>query len=387
MLSQRESDLIAVGRITMIVGLIYHHLFKIPGSPFYPRDSFPFEGAQWPDAVNAFFHWATMAAVPALGLISGYLFFRSIGSGYAGLLVKRFRSTLVPMVLWCSVWLGFAFALTLISRHKGGFGWADYGFDDFSLMTLLNGIFGITRTPFAFQFWFVHDLVLTMLLSPVIGWLIRAAGGTALILLGILWFLELIPFPFFSGNVLFFFTIGAYLALHPRYSLEGLAAVAQRQVVIVGCLLTALILLRMFSGYFGVGGTYLRSEQALMAIRIAGVLFFLGIIYRAAADRSRITGLVALSQYSFFIFAFHFPTIEIVKSVARQIPLHSSTLGLFVGWLAVPLVTLLVCLLAARALKALNADLYGLMNGGRERAGRWRLVVAPRSSNPVLPVS
>ena len=46
---------------------------------------------------------------------------------------------------------------------------------------------GIDRKPWAFQFWFVHDLILTLLLSPAIDWLLRRFGGWFVAAILVVW--------------------------------------------------------------------------------------------------------------------------------------------------------------------------------------------------------
>ena len=91
-LTRHETDFIGSTRLLMICGLVFHHLFEIPGSTHSPRLSV--EGVEHfvPEFINAFFHMAFMTAVPLLSVISGFLFFNRSRLDYRTLFVRRLCS-------------------------------------------------------------------------------------------------------------------------------------------------------------------------------------------------------------------------------------------------------------------------------------------------------
>jgi len=90
------------------------------------------------------------------------------------------------------------FALFKVGQKYGLFGWMNYDFDKFTGLTLLNGIVGYDQNPFALQFWFVHDLILTLLLSPVVYHLLRTTKLWALPVMFAVWLTGYVP-PLFSA--------------------------------------------------------------------------------------------------------------------------------------------------------------------------------------------
>ena len=223
--NRHEQDFIAVARLLMICGLVWHHLFELPGSTHSPRTSMAGVDHFYPEFINSMSHMALMTAVPLLSVISGYLFFCRPTLDFSDLLLRRFHSVALPAWLWSALWLGLAYVLYATTGNSGYFAWADYGFDNITPLTVINGIFGLTREPFAFQFWFVHDLLLTLVLTPLIHGFLRLLQWKLLPIIGVLWLFIPEPPLFFSGNVPVFFTLGAWLTLPGS---PGLAPALQR---------------------------------------------------------------------------------------------------------------------------------------------------------------
>ena len=88
-LLKNESIFIAQMRIIMIMLLVFHHMFEVPGSGFYPRESLPLDGGSIANTINSFMHWLGMSAVPVLSIISGFLFFRNAPPDFKKLLGRR----------------------------------------------------------------------------------------------------------------------------------------------------------------------------------------------------------------------------------------------------------------------------------------------------------
>ena len=72
----------------------------------------------------------------------------------------------------------------------------------------VNAVLGINRMPISYQFWFIRDLMVLVLLTPVIDFLIRHAMTPFVVTLFMCWMLGVwgyIP----SSEAALFFTIGS----------------------------------------------------------------------------------------------------------------------------------------------------------------------------------
>lgn len=381
-LSRNEADFISVTRLLMICGLVFHHLFEIPGSTHSPRLSIDGVEHFVPEFINAFFHMAFMTAVPLLSVISGFLFFHRPHIDYRDLYVRRFHSVALPSWLWSAFWLGFAYLLFAMTGDR--FRWVNYGFDDPTAMTFVNGIFGATREPFAFQFWFVRDLLLTLALAPLIHLALRLLGWRLLPLIGIAWLLIPDPPLFFSGNVPVFFTIGAWLTLPQSPPLRSVLPKLCESRWLLCTVFAAALVCRVMSHLFGPLDAFLQGHAYLCLLRLLGALTVAALVYRLVTSAEATTRwLDRYSGCSFFIFAMHFPLIELVQELVVQVPGHATALGMFCSWLLVPLLTIVLSVMVALLFERHLPVLFGLLNGGRGSAGpqtRERRVAAPRGA-------
>lgn len=380
----KQSRFISAARFLMICGLVYHHLFEIPGSRNSPRMNLENAGHFIPEFINSFFHMAFMAAVPLLSVITGFLFFRKGSVDFPLQLKKRFFSVALPAWIWCALWLAFAYLVWLATGGNGVFAWANYNFETFGLREFTNGVFAVRQHPYAFQFWFVRDLILTLLISPFIYFLLKRMGW-ALVAAGfVIWFVLPRPPVFFSGNVPMFFTVGAWLALPGG---PGLQATLERLRTWAWLLVPAFLLAltaRIMSHLSGPLEAALASDTFLRLLRLLGVASFALLLWEMTWRDTRPGALlVRYGPYSFFVFAAHFPLIELLQIPVTWIPGHASAPGLFLSWLCIPLLTIAVIIVAAQALEKSLPALFGLLNGGRAIRETRRAEGSPRDGAAV----
>ncbi|WP_193161093.1 acyltransferase family protein [Microbulbifer hainanensis] len=365
-ISREESDFIALARIVMIIALVFHHVFTLPGSDFYPRHGIDPSTAHIADYLNSIVHWTAMAAVPCLSVISGYLFFRRQRVNYFELLHRRITTVVLPSIAWTSFWFFFAFLTHVWGENNGHFEWVDYDFDTIGPGLYLDGALGISRLPYAYQFWFVHDLVLTFALCPVIGWLTARAPWVLLMGLGLIWIFHVDIYPFFSPNVLLFFSVGA-VAATTRFDFDWALRVLRPFRWVIGLSFVALLLGRMFQDSHRV----LASYRYLCLLRGTGLLTFILLMSSLTLrDNLVLRVLRYLSPFSFFIFAFHFPTLGFIKDVIFKIPGFDSEIGMLVFFLVLPVSCVAISMVAALSLRWLSPSLFAFVNGGRADEGK-----------------
>ena len=162
-------------------------------------------------------------AVPLFFAISGYLFFLNTKNfnfkTYTEKLKRRSFTLLIPYLLWNLLAFGlyalkdlaaqqplhvpFSFALfwgchPLGTPHTNAFDW----------------VIGGTLAPVLEPFWFVRDLMLVVLVSPIIYWAIRHLHLASLLLFGAIYYLDLWPnYGGVSTIGLWYFTLGAWFSI------------------------------------------------------------------------------------------------------------------------------------------------------------------------------
>ena len=164
-------------------------------------------------------------AVPLFFFISGFLFFVGIEEfgrvEYWNKLIKRGRRLLVPYLFWGIFAIGIRYIQHLLGEDD-----IAYLFDGW-----LKWIYYIVWNPINYQLWFVRDLLIVVLLSPIIYFFIKRLNFLFVLVLGAGWLfwhknifaLFDLKYYILSGNVfdvlgfdfvsLFFFSFGAWFAL------------------------------------------------------------------------------------------------------------------------------------------------------------------------------
>lgn len=294
------------------------------------------------------------SAVPAFFLISGFLFFYKVESfgkkEYLARLKSRFRTLLIPYLFWNL--LSFAILNMVIKfpvldtlLHVNQFDGAD------SIVTCL-------RKPVDAQFWFLKDLMVLVVLSPVINWIVTRTRHLGIILIFIVWLCGFETFYSYSYGYrltsLFFFTAGAWCA----YNKGNLHWIGRDfKYIWILWLLVALLY------YFVPDGWW--NEWLKRTIIILGVLSYVAIaVY--VCERFRLNGGGLLAASSFFIYAAH---VRYLQSPARKILVAifhpSSDLGFIFVYFAHILLALVVGVLIYKLLSVLTPRSLAFVTGGR----------------------
>lgn len=158
-------------------------------------------------------------AVPIFFFISGFLFFYNCDMTtdiYIRKLRKRVRTLFVPYVIWNIIVLLLMFCtqLFLSSMTSGNnklvvdYNWIDY----LNIFWAHNG-----GMPICYQFWFIRDLMVTILFVPLLYFIIKHLGTVGLSLMGIFWIFNLgVKVPGFNISAFFFFSYGAWFSINKR---------------------------------------------------------------------------------------------------------------------------------------------------------------------------
>jgi succinoglycan biosynthesis protein ExoH len=360
------SSAIEVARVLLVIGLVFLHYFSFPNlatSPFLGMDPHHHPVATF---VNSFVLFFFFSAVPLLSAISGWLFFGfergDARAAIAARLRKRAGSLVAPMIAWNFL----AVALWRAAPSSGLF--SQFGFDPAAAGVLgaVDAVFGITRLPIAFQFWFIHDLILTVLASPLLWLLLRRAPFAGAALLGAAWLAEFNLWGVFvRADVPFFFYLGALArtrGLDPRIGWTA-------TVWLLG-LYTALMALRALAPL--AVDMEAPEQRALveLATRLArplGVVACWGVCLRLAALPSG-AAVARWGGAAFFLHAAHYPLIAFVKfALWKAVPAETDA-WMLAHYIASVSATVLLCALAAVALFRLSPRLYAFLAGGRSLA-------------------
>ena len=294
-------------------------------------------------------------ALPFLGLVSGYLFFRTFTpttAGYVAKLRTRARTILLPFLLWS----GFALLVA----------WAT-GSPEFQgpITSPADAVYHWLVRPCASPLWFLQALMTCVILSPLVWLAVRALRFWVLALAVAWWVTGVQPEmldPWVSPVAFPPFIAGAAIAvLKPRMTwVRRPAPVWSLVALAVGWPAASLL----FAAYGLDLGPLLRA--ALLPVVVLGALaaWFGYEALRPVA--ARVPSLVAVASFaaplSFFVYASQQPQLKAVMLALRD---HAAGLPRLVDYLLAPLLTIGCSLLVGAVWRRLSPGTFSLASGGR----------------------
>ncbi len=256
-------------------------------------------------------------AVPLFFLISGYLFMWgiewSIGS-YWGKVKSRTKSLLVPFLFWNLLTLSVIALAQSWSVTRGLFTGKNTFVADFSSFEYAEAILGIGCRPIAYHFWFIRDLMILVLLTPVIHQLNKRVPVPFMLFLFSVWFFVWIDFGVPEPVGVLFYSLGCYLG-HARKSLFSLDRFGPAAFVAYGITLMA-------NTVWADGVLYPYVQRTAVMLGIVSCLYSTKFLAGPAILRQV---LISLGAASFFVYAAHEPLLTaLIRCVYKVMhPAHS----------------------------------------------------------------
>jgi succinoglycan biosynthesis protein ExoH len=364
------SRTISFARISLVVGLVFLHYGSYPNSRISPFHGIDVDEHQLATGINSFVLFSFFSVVPLLSMISGWLFF-SFGTDTARAALtarirKRFTSLYMPLVFWNALFLVAMLALYAANPHYPLLDELNIKFATAAKRAYVNAIFGVTEHPIGFQFWFVRDLFVTALVSPVLWFFIQRAPWAGVAILGTCWLADINTVIFFRPDVVLFFLLGG-IVRQRRAALH-----VSRNATLVFCLLyVSLIALRTLAPLaidLSVDSSHYIVDIATRATRVVGVVACWGVFQRVAlTDIGEIIG--RFGSFAFFLHAAHYPLLAEVKILLwRLVP--AETDGWMLAHYAVSVIVTVVVGVSVGLFVARQwPRAFALMNGGRAAIG------------------
>jgi hypothetical protein len=362
---QELSQTISFARITLIVGLVFLHYDSFPNariSPFRGLDTTQDQVATFVQSFVLFFFFSV---VPLLSMISGWLFFSFLSDPSAALLSRirrRFVSLYLPLVFWNTLFLASLLGIYYVAPHYPLLAQMNIDFGTAGPRDYINAVFGITQHPVGFQFWFVRDLFVTVLVSPLLWMMLTRAPLFGAVVLGGSWLAGHDLWIFFRTDVVFFFYVGGLIRTR-SIPVE----IGSRATWVFVFVYVALCAARTLAPYaVGDANPYV-LQVATRGMRLVGVLACWGVFQRVAltsmgAQVARFGGL------AFFLHAAHYPLIEEVKLALWDVlPTHTQA-GMLLHYVVSVAVTTTIGIGLGLLLTRFAPRVFSLFNGGRVAA-------------------
>lgn len=376
-IDQLQSKTIDWLRFPLTIAVVFIHSFGDP--KIIDMQSINYAQLSGMDIYNiirvAISHVITHIAVPTFFLFSGFLFFLNMKkwdfSFYLDKMKNRFRTLVIPYFLWnllAILVVGIPPLLLFLVKNVPYTFW-DVLFDKGLLScfwncqtwaedrtNLLGGSTPMS-SPYNVPLWFLRDLIVVVISTPIIYYVIKSTKILGLILLGIAFYTKIwIPIQGFSITALFFFSFGAFFSINRKNMID------QLQKIQIPCLIIAVITMILCVYYDGIKMKdyyypIFTFTGSITAINMTSYLISIGWIKKVN---------VTLSKASFFIFAIH--TILIVDMSSRVFDLivkPVAPISLTIKYLLLPFIIVSICLVIYRILEKFIPKTLGLFTGNR----------------------
>jgi surface polysaccharide O-acyltransferase-like enzyme len=359
-----QSNVINFLRFPLIVGVVFIHntssTVAIPGMEFgYVENLSVFYVCS-----QLFSQILGRVAVPLFFFLSGFLFFQNIDGftkqDYLRKLKTIWKTLLIPYLFWNITVLFIYYiaqnipTLDMWFNHK-----ADYNFQ-----YILGSLWGLPNEtgmtyPRAYQFWFIRDLMVAVVLTPVIYFFIRKAKVYGVLLLGVLWFFnwwfDVVEVRGLSIVAVFFFTAGAWFGSNKRNITDDMGKVRYWSFALYPLLVIA--------------DLWTKNDAANPFIHnagiIAGIVFWVNLVAHLL-----MTGKIHVNRFllssAFFLFAVHDPfLLTPLRKILYVVFNPQSDLLITALYFLIVLVTVLIALGLYYMLKRFLPTFTAIITGGR----------------------
>lgn len=370
-LSPLSSSTISALRFPLMVGIVFIHFGILHGISIHGvtyGDNPPI----WVAGVNNLIsNVLARIGVPLFFLISGYLFFLNGFSkqSYVSKLKKRARTLLIPYVLWNAIFIIYSWVMRLPVLH---FIFPNSRPVDWSLWKFIACFFNCREGLFAnpdavvtdfnvypqcVPMWYVRDLMLVMVLSPIIYWLVKKLGWWVVLFLGAAWYCswgsKTLGYPRQLIAAIFFFSIGACYAIK---SIDFVASMRLNHFAL------------WLYPFVAIADLLTKNLAYNPYIHNAGILIGLVAAVSLTAcllENKRIRVNHFLASASFFLFALHTLFMGNLGSLITKLTFVDTPVYMLLLYLVVPTLTICICLAFYWLMQRYTPRLLALLTGGR----------------------
>ena len=363
-----ESNVLDWLRFPMIILVVYIHWWGVNtqevslGTTIY-------------NALRIFMcHVISRAAVPTFFLISGYYYFLNTNfslTTYKSKLKKRIQTILIPYLLWnlivigkvvilhIGAWLVKGKPLSNLYSYFDENGWLDLFWSSKEWFGRTNWLGNsiVSTSPELVPMWYLRDLMVFFILTPILYFCIRKFSLVFLVLLfgcyvsGI-W----IQIPGFSLNIIYF-AIGAYLALNNKSIVSELYTYRWFFYI-------AVLIMLPFMIYYD--GTY---TSFIGNVIYPFFVFALTPCYINIATFLMLKGKVKpkpiLSKASFFVYALHTLILGYCASIVTYVMYSDYWILASIRYMLIPIFCVIICLYIYTLMSKFTPRILSLLMGGR----------------------
>lgn len=286
-------------------------------------------------------------AVPMFFCISGYLFARNITCWKdCAKLKKKVRTLVIPYILWNLIFAMYYVVMDIIpgvsqcNNHPKAI---THLFHE-PLFSALSDLF---IKPFAYQLWFLRDLIAMFVFAPLLWWIAKKKWWIAIIL-------SICIVPLYTHQI--YFWMGIIIATQKW----DISAYRHPWWIMVGSVLVFLVY-NIYCSLDNKAPTYISVIMAFCGMCIVWTVYDAickGECYSQRGLWKHICG------YSFFLYCCHEPALQILKKSFPVIFGHGN-LTLVIIYFMIVWILVTIAILIAKGLERVAPRVYHILSGGR----------------------
>lgn len=314
-------------------------------------------------------------AVPTFFFISGYLFFAKYSEfgfkEYTAAMKKKLWSLVVPYFLWIAlVYYGYGFYSGFASGPSPSdlyhIFWAQS--DGYIRKSIFGYTFSTLSSPAGLGvLWFIRDLIVVMLLTPLIWWIVKRLNMWAVLVFILPYLIDLaIPLQGFGLVAFCFFSLGATFSICGKRVTDCITPWG-------GWILTLFSLSLILKFVFAI--SHIESYHYSKFVILIGLCSLFVLADKAIRSSLRINNwIIILGETSFFLYVCHtlpiFLPLRHITDIICKVPYVGNTTAYFFSWgfriiviasvyyaLKRTMPSLLSFLIGGRALSKVNTDI------------------------------
>ncbi len=354
-LDQRQSEVIDFLRFPLIVLVVYVHMLPFQQqtitTAFTVQNSYVFIS-------ELISHHIGRIAVPSFFLFSGYFFFLKITSWSSSIYFNswksRYKTLLIPYLAWNII----AFLLIMLKNNifLALSLNSDESYQQFAQASIYDLLW---RFPVNYPLWYLWDLIVMTLLTPLFFFFFKNLRAYGLIILFIL-YLSIFDsgIPGLSTTAIFYFGVGAYFGLFKQNMLE----LSLRYGKISLCI--AIITL-------AIATYYTASHQNEFWIRLYAISATASLLYlgnKMMSIKSLTRSILPFTETAFFIYVVHLIYIQGWLKGAFQKSLNiMPSIWLIIGYFLVPLICVTIIIIIYYIFKRIMPRTLSFLLGNRAK--------------------
>lgn len=352
---QLQTNTLSALRFPLIIGVVFIHsrftnIITQDGIISIARDAFPLYTLLSFLISNVF----SRISVPLFFAISGYFFFYKVNLFnayvYINKLKRRLKSLFIPYIIWNFIVILILFvAESFIPGMMSGFK------KSITEWNISDWFYNLYIVPISYQLWFIRDLILLCIFSPIIYVCIKYGKLPFVLMLSILWIFDFGPkIPGFSIVGMFSFSVGAYFSINKINFVIKLSKITSMLgiVYVILSIIEVSITNQIWSLYY---------HNLNMII---GISFLIALFAKLQIEGYKVESTV-LTRSSFFIFAYHvMPLVLILKICFKIIPSYNE-FSLICIYLFSTIFIVVVGIGFGTVLEKYFPSFYKIISGGR----------------------